>query len=139
MCVLGLGYVYINGKDIANDLFLSPVSDYRKTLWVNEYDVTKLLKNGENTLFIELGNGFYNEGVETVWGHHNAKWRGTTTCWLSVKKDGGRNFFNGRKLGNYAFEKDLFNEIRSGEYFDLRVRKYDKAVTWKRAVLKTET
>ena len=32
-CALGIGYVYINGQRISQALFLSPVADYRKTLW----------------------------------------------------------------------------------------------------------
>ena len=29
-CALGMGYCYINGQRITQDLFLSPVADYRK-------------------------------------------------------------------------------------------------------------
>ena len=78
-CALGIGYCYINGKRITQDLFLSPVADYRKTLWYNVYDVTELIKDGENEIFVEVGNGFYNEWIETVWGHHKAAWRGQPT------------------------------------------------------------
>ena len=66
----------MNGESVSEDLFISPVWDYRKTLWVNEYEVSSLLKEGENDLLIEVGNGFYNEGIETVWRHHQAEeWR----------------------------------------------------------------
>lgn len=132
VCLLGLGYVYINGKAVANDLFLSPVSDYRKTLWMNEYDVTKLLKNGENELYIELGNGFYNEGVETVWGHHTAKWRANPTCWLSLKKDGEEVLATDESWETTISKKTYFNELRSGEYFDARVEKEED---WSQAVI----
>ena len=45
---LGIAHFYLNGKRVTEDLFISPVSDYDKILWVNEYDVTSLLKDGEN-------------------------------------------------------------------------------------------
>lgn len=35
VCGLGYGYYYINGKKATEDLFISPVSDYNKTLWDN--------------------------------------------------------------------------------------------------------
>ena len=63
ICCLGMGYCYINGKKISVDLFTAPVSHYEKTLWYNTYDVTHLLKEGENVIAVHLGNGFYNESI----------------------------------------------------------------------------
>ena len=31
VCGLGIGYFYINGKRVSDDLFTAPFSDYRKT------------------------------------------------------------------------------------------------------------
>lgn len=130
--LLGFGYVYINGKAIADDLFLSPVSDYRKTLWVNEYDVTYLLKEGENEIFVELGNGFYNEGNETVWGHHKAAWRGEPTFCLSIEQDGKEIVRADESWSATLSKRTVFNELRSGEYFDSRIK---EETGWGKAVL----
>ena len=46
VCGLGYGYYYINGKKATEDLFVAPVSNFEKTLWYTEYDVTNLLKKG---------------------------------------------------------------------------------------------
>ena len=35
----GFAEFYINGSPITEDLFISPVSDYRRILWYNIYDV----------------------------------------------------------------------------------------------------
>ena len=48
--------VYLNGQPITKDRFISPVSDYRKILWYNVYDVTKLLRAGTNVLGVMVGN-----------------------------------------------------------------------------------
>lgn len=39
ICGLGYAHCYLNGKKITEDLFISPISNYNKTLWYNEYDV----------------------------------------------------------------------------------------------------
>ena len=69
---LGIAHFYLNGKRVTEDLFISPVSDYDKILWVNEYDVTSLLKEGGNVCAVICGNGFFNEGFETQFDYHKA-------------------------------------------------------------------
>lgn len=72
--VIGLGffYCYINGKRISEDAFLplytdyEPKADYPKDevvtghrIYVPHYDVTDLLREGENVLAIHYGGGWY--------------------------------------------------------------------------------
>ena len=121
-CALGIGYCYINGQRITQDLFLSPVSDYRKTLWYNVYDVTALIKDGENEIFIEVGNGFYNEGIETVWGHHKAPWRGQPTVCLSLCLNDKEIVGTDETWQSTLSKKTIYNQLRSGEYFDSRIK-----------------
>lgn len=121
VCALGIGYFYLNGKPITEDLFIAPVSDYRKRLWKNIYDVTELIKDGENEFFVELGNGFYNEGIETVWGHHKAAWRDAPTFFLSLINDECEILSADEQWVATLSQKTFFNQLRSGEYFDSRV------------------
>ena len=121
-CALGIGYCYLNGKRICGDLFLSPVADYRKTLWYNVYDVTHLMQNGENELFVEVGNGFYNEGIETAWGHHKAEWRGNPTISLSLCVNGEEILTTDDSWESTLSKRTVYNQLRSGEYFDSRVK-----------------
>ena len=37
---LGLGYVYINGEPITEDVFNTPVGNYLKTLWYHTYEAS---------------------------------------------------------------------------------------------------
>ena len=50
VCGLGIRYYYINGKKVSDNLFTAPISDYRKTLWYNKYDVSHLLLQAEGYL-----------------------------------------------------------------------------------------
>ncbi len=96
--VLGLGFFhcYINGNRVSDDLFLPLTTDYepRKNFpldevlqnhrtYVPEYDVTPLLKDGENVIAIHFGGGWYTynhpienfPGSEMRFGAPKAIWR----------------------------------------------------------------
>ncbi len=131
-CPLGIGYCYLNGKKVSENLFLSPVADYRKTLWLTKIDLTPFAKEGENELFFEVGNGFFNEGIETVWKHHEAKWRENPTLWACICLDGKEILHTDESWLSSISRSTFFNEIRSGEYFDARfLGVYD----WKNAII----
>ena len=56
---LGLYFAEINGRRVG-DCYLTPGwTSYKKTLQVQEYDVTSLLKKGENTIAFTVGEGWY--------------------------------------------------------------------------------
>ena len=72
--VLGLGFYhcYINGREISDDRFLPLSTDFepRKNypvneelhghrIYVPEYDVTELIRKGENVLALHFGGGWY--------------------------------------------------------------------------------
>ena len=90
VCGLGYGYYYLNGQPVSEDLFTAPVSDYRKTLWYTSYDVTQMLKMGENIFAVICGNGWYNENLETSWHHDIAPWRDNPKFILSLEVNGKR-------------------------------------------------
>lgn len=126
VCGLGYGYYYINGEGITKDKFTAPVSDYRKTIWYNKYDVTKFLKSGENVFCALLGNGFLNESFETAWDLNKAKWRDTPKLFVTLVVDGQKVFESDDKFKCSFDECIYFNQLRSGEYWD-----YTKEEDWK--------
>lgn len=87
-CALGIGYIWINGRKVTEDLLSAPVSNYDKTLWYYEYDVTSLLQDGENVLAAMLGNGLYNETFPTSWDFDQAAWRDQPKLALCLEADG---------------------------------------------------
>jgi len=68
--ITGLGQfeAHINGHNVT-DVVLTPAwSDYRKRVFYDTYDVTTLLRPGENAIGVMLGNGMYN--VEATPGRY---------------------------------------------------------------------
>ena len=58
--VSGLGQysAYINGVEVAPDELLKPaLSDYRKRVYFNTFDVTEMLKNSDNAIGVTLAGG----------------------------------------------------------------------------------
>jgi alpha-L-rhamnosidase len=128
VCGLGYGYYYINGRRASADLFTAPVSDYRKTLWYNVYDVTGLLGEGKNSFAVLCGNGFYNEPFKTPWNHHEAPWRDNPKFILRLELDGKAALVSDDSWKCTDKTPVVFNALRSGEHFDSRLWREDFAV-----------
>lgn len=64
----GLYEAYLNGSRVGDFVLAPGVDDYPKRLQVQVYDVTPLLKDGENELVVTLGDGWYrgNNGIDGV-------------------------------------------------------------------------
>ena len=62
LSISGLGHyeVTINGRKVSDDVLTPGWTNYRKTVFYNAYDVAGLLRAGENTVEVMLGNGMYN-------------------------------------------------------------------------------
>ena len=66
----GLYEAVLNGARVGDFVLAPGADDYRKRLQVQAYDVTPLLREGENELRVTLGDGWYrgNNGIDGV--HH---------------------------------------------------------------------
>ena len=66
----GLYVAFLNGKRVGDFVLAPGTGDYRQRLTVQCYDVTDLLREGENQLTVTLGDGWYrgNVGID---GLHN--------------------------------------------------------------------
>jgi len=72
LCGLGLYEAYINGKKIGGKQVLSPtVSNYDKTVYYNSFDVTDLVRKGDNAIGVILGVGRV-PGLRVKWDAGNA-------------------------------------------------------------------
>ena len=75
VCGLGLFDLQINGK-VSDDSVLKPAdTQYEDTVSYCVYDVTSLLKKGENAMGVELGGGFYNLTDPISVNFVNGVWR----------------------------------------------------------------
>lgn len=127
VCGLGYGYYYLNGTPVTDNLFIAPVSNYEKTLWYNKYDVTDILREGKNVFAVMCGNGWYNEGIETVWDYDTASWRDIPKFALSLEINGKETLISDNSWLCSLNSPVIFNQLRQGEHFDLRL--YDE--NWK--------
>lgn len=124
VCGLGIGYFYINGELVTEDLFIAPLSDYAKTLWFNSYDVTDKVRKGNNLFAAVCGNGWYNEGLPSAWDFDKASWRDTPKLIAALEADGQTVLVTDGSWKCFCDPAVLYNQLRSGEYFDSRL--YDE-------------
>lgn len=121
-CPLGLGVAYINDMYTTEDLFLTPTSDYNKTVWYTEHDVTDCTEVGDNLIAVALGNGFYNECLKTSWDFDAAPWRDVPKLWLELELDYKDHTDFVTTDTTWLCEKDRspyrFNQYHSGEIYD---------------------
>lgn len=125
ICALGIGYCTLNGVKISEDLFTAPVSDYRKTLWYNEYDVSSLVQVGKNVIAVWCGNGFYNESFDSAWKHNKAQWRDAPKVALELFTDNEQRILISDDSWKCSVDSAIcFNQLRVGEGFDFT--RYDE-------------
>ena len=61
---LGVYRLYVNGRTVGDDFFTPDWTDYKKRVYYNTYDVTKLVRsNGLNAIGGVIGAGWYSGGV----------------------------------------------------------------------------
>ncbi len=83
----GLYEVRLNGARVGDVVLAPGHTDYRKRVQYQTYDVTLLLKEGENTLTVQLADGWY-RGSCGAWGLRNQY--GTQTKLLAQLEVTGR-------------------------------------------------
>ena len=71
----GLYELHLNGKKVSDALFTSGWTSYKKRLQYQVYDITNLLKPGQNTVGAILGDGWYKGHVSWPirWGTYGEK------------------------------------------------------------------
>lgn len=118
---LGLGCVYLNGEPITEDVFNTPVGNYLKTLWYHTYEVSRLLREGENEIAVIVGNGWYNETLKTGWDFDNAEWRGAPKLLFALDLGDFKILSDETWVVSREASPVVFNQLRSGETYDCRI------------------
>jgi len=128
----GLYELSINGTRVG-DHVLDPMYTRfdRRNLYVT-YDVTNLVKEGDNAIGMLLGNGWYNLQSTAVWYFDKAPWRGRPSFCLDLRivhSDGTTETISSGKNWKTALSPVVFNSIYTGEHVDARVTVADS--NWK--------
>ena len=124
LCFASPGWadITINGKPVSKDIMVPTVTQLDKHTGFCEYDVTSLLKTGENVIGAILGNGWFNCATHELWHFDKAPWRNYNRLYLELFADEkliavSDRSWKGENSGIF------FNQLRSGEYFDAADRK----------------
>ena len=73
--ITGVGYyeAIINGVRVGDHLLDPGWTDFSKRVLYSTYNVTDIIKNGENSIGVTLGNGWYNPLPLKMWGVYNLR------------------------------------------------------------------
>ncbi len=147
LSITGLGYFIakINGKYVTKDLFNPVFSNYRERnfttmlyplndkmtsrIYYCDYDVTKLLKCGVNTLEVYLGNGWYNQDKRTAEGHLEfGKQLITKFCLDIVDSNGTQSKVMSDGSEKWRVTEVVENNLFYGETQDARLKHQPKVL-----------
>jgi len=124
VCGLGHYEFSLNGVKVGDAEFAPFWSDYEKTVYYNTFDITNLLRKGENVAGILLGNGFYNQqGGAGRYSKLKVSF-GAPTLFIKMNirySDGSVQEISSDKTWKYALSPITFNSIYGGEDYDARL------------------
>ncbi len=139
----GLGYseAELNGKKIGDQVLDPGFTTYRKQAYYVVHDITRLIKEGNNTLGVRLGNGWWNPLPLRMFGRWDLRafQQSGRPC---LRAEIHLTYQNGRKEiipSDPSWETApgpvLFNNVYLGEKYDARLEKsFDDQAAWKKAV-----
>jgi alpha-L-rhamnosidase len=119
---LGIYRLYVNGKPVGDDYFTPDWTDYKKRVYYNTYDVTKLIRaNGPNAIGGILGAGWYAGGVgwQQMRGHYGDKPRLFAQLEIELA-DGTIQTIGTDASWKTVFGPYLEGEFLAGETYDAR-------------------
>ena len=125
IAIAGLGYyrLMINGGSPDPSRMFSPLlSDYYRRVKYDVYDVSALLRQGENCIAVELGPGWYS-GNPKWWGWQQA-WYGNPRLWAkleAVLSDGQRRLVQTDGSWRVSRGGVTFSCVYDGETQDMRL------------------
>ncbi|SDM23277.1 family 78 glycoside hydrolase catalytic domain [Siphonobacter aquaeclarae] len=138
--ISGLGYyeAFLNEKKIGDRMLEPGWTAHRKQVLYSVYDVTTMLKSGENTLQVLLGNGWYNPLPLRLFGRFNLRDVQQTgrPCLKACLKVTYADGSSGRITTDQSWETApgpvLRNSVYLGEHYDARL---ERPANWKAAVV----
>lgn len=150
--ISGLGYydACLNGEKVGDYVLDPGWTDYSKRVLYSTYDVTALLREGQNVIAVMLGNGWYNPLPMKLWGWLNLRehltiGRPRLIAQLNIEfTDGTQHSVKTDESWKVTESQILRNNVYLGEIYDARLEKtgWDKTdfndSTWSNARLATE-
>jgi len=117
----GLFECYLNGQRVSEDLFAPEWTDYAKRIQYRTYDVTPIIRPGDNALGVILGDGWYSGYVG--WQETRARYGLQNSLMLQLEIE----LVDGQRLTVYTDESwrcsagpILCSDFMMGETYDAR-------------------
>lgn len=124
----GVFEAFINSKRVSNDVLMPGWTSFTKRLRYMTYDVTDLLRSGNNYIKIGVGKGWFFHNVD-CWGTDELKHdESALTCALEIfYTDGTRDEILSNRDWKTAKSNIVYNNIYNGETLDLRLKGMKKS------------
>jgi hypothetical protein len=115
----------INGQKVGNSFLAPGWTDYNKRVLYNTYDVTALIKKGENAIGVIAGNGFYNINRERYIKLAIAYGYPKMICKIQLTyTDGSSAVLVSDSSWKVSPSPITFSSIYGGEDYDATLEKY---------------
>ena len=114
----------VNGGAISELPMAPGWTDYSKRVLYQTYDVTNLLKAGENVLAAELGRGWYGVTEPNEWYFHKASWHAEPSLLAQLEityVDGRHELVTTDSEWTTRDGPTLHDSIYAGERYDARI------------------
>lgn len=139
VCGLGVCNCMVNGVNLNEELvFATEVSDYSKRVYYVNYDLTKLLTQGENTLQAELGRGQYSMITPNPWRLDNASWTDRPKLILCLQitySDNTTQYVVTDEQWEVTTSPTVYDCFYCGEDYDARLEAEIESRQWLHAAL----
>ena len=119
ICGLGFYKLYLNGSEITKGQFAPFQSNPDELLYYDQYELSPLLKKGENVIGVMLGNGFLNCIGGQVWEFDKAPYRSAPKLALSLGTEKGIILEADESFKTHD-SPIQFDDFREGEHYDAR-------------------
>lgn len=124
--VTGVGFyiAYLNGKKIGEKVLDPSPTAYDKRVLYSTFDLTDMLKHGENELVILLGHGWYDNRSVATWNFEVAPWRDFPRAiaeLVIVGEDGAMQVVGTDGTWRHVVNPVVYDDIYEGEVIDGRI------------------
>lgn len=122
-CGLGHACYYINGKNITDEVLITPVSKYDTRVYYSTFDVTDFISDGKNAIGCVLGNGWYFVTIPR-WDYYKPDWLSHPKLIMKLVldyADGTTEEMVTDSSWKAAKSAIIYNEDRRGEIYDARL------------------
>ncbi|MGV3767441.1 MAG: glycoside hydrolase family 78 protein [Chitinophagaceae bacterium] len=119
----GLFELSLNGEKTGNHRLDPMYTRFDKRNLYVTFDVTQQLKQGNNSIGVILGNGWYNHQSTAVWNFHKAGWRARPSFLLNLRiryADGSVETIATDTSWKTSTGSITFNSIYTAEHYDAR-------------------